>query len=93
MNVRTAADETGYTLTVEDHGAGIPAADFDRVMRPFVRLDPARGGNAHCGLGLAIVDRLVRHLGGDLAVGPSAADAPSPGFRVTMRFPASTAAA
>lgn len=93
VNVRTAADETGYTLTVEDHGAGIPAADFDRVMRPFVRLDPARGGNAHCGLGLAIVDRLVRHLGGDLAVGPVAADAPAPGFRVTMRFPVSAAAA
>jgi two-component system osmolarity sensor histidine kinase EnvZ len=91
--VRTSADETGYTLTVEDHGAGIPVADFDRVMRPFVRLDPARGGNAHCGLGLAIVDRLVRHLGGDLTVGPTATDAPSPGFRVTMRFPVSTAAA
>ncbi|MFX7878629.1 HAMP domain-containing sensor histidine kinase, partial [Acinetobacter baumannii] len=76
-----------------DHGAGIPSADFDRVMRPFVRLDPARGGNAHCGLGLAIVDRLVRHLGGDLSIGPAASDAPTPGFRVTMRFPLPAAAA
>jgi two-component system osmolarity sensor histidine kinase EnvZ len=87
VNVRTAPTEAGFTLTVEDHGAGIPAADVDRVTRPFVRLDPARGGNAHCGLGLAIVDRLVRHLGGELTIGPVAADASSPGFRVTMRFP------
>ena len=93
VNVCTASDERGFTLTVEDHGAGIPSADFDRVMRPFVRLDPARGGNAHCGLGLAIVDRLVRHLGGDLSIGPAASDAPTPGFRVTMRFPLPAAAA
>ena len=93
VSVRTAADERGFTLTVEDHGAGVPEADIDRVMRPFVRLDPARGGNAHCGLGLAIVDRLVRHLGGELAAGPVTPGAPSPGFRVTMRFPFSTATA
>ena len=92
-NVRTAPTEAGFTLTVEDHGAGIPAADVDRVTRPFVRLDPARGGNAHCGLGLAIVDRLVRHLGGELTIGPVAADASSPGFRVTMRFPEPAATA
>ncbi len=87
VRLATAADERGFTLTVEDHGAGIPPDAVDRVMRPFVRLDPARGGNAHCGLGLAIVDRLVRHLGGDLSVGQADADAANPGFRVTMRFP------
>ncbi|MGD7340486.1 ATP-binding protein, partial [Ralstonia pseudosolanacearum] len=93
VRVTTAADERSFMLTVEDHGAGIPQDAVDRVMRPFVRLDPARGGNAHCGLGLAIVDRLVRHLGGDLTIGQADADAPQPGFRVTMRFPMSVAAA
>ncbi|MCD9231675.1 ATP-binding protein [Ralstonia pseudosolanacearum] len=93
VRVTTAADERSFMLTVEDHGAGIPQDAVDRVMRPFVRLDPARGGNAHCGLGLAIVDRLVRHLGGDLTIGQADADAPQPGFRVTMRFPMSAAAA
>jgi len=29
-------------------------------MRPFARLDPARSGDGHCGLGLAIVERLAR---------------------------------
>ncbi|AQW31114.1 ATP-binding protein [Ralstonia syzygii subsp. celebesensis] len=93
VRVATAADERSFTLTVEDHGAGIPQDAVDRVMRPFVRLDPARGGNAHCGLGLAIVDRLVRHLGGDLSIGQVDADAPQPGFRVTMRFPMPAATA
>jgi two-component system osmolarity sensor histidine kinase EnvZ len=33
-------------------------------MKPFVRLDPARSGDGHCGLGLAIVARLARDSGG-----------------------------
>jgi two-component system, OmpR family, osmolarity sensor histidine kinase EnvZ len=34
-----------------------------------VRLDPARGGNGHSGLGLAIVERLVHRAGGELYIG------------------------
>jgi len=93
VRVATASDERGFTLLVEDHGAGIPQDAVDRVMRPFVRLDPARGGNAHCGLGLAIVDRLVRHLGGELQIGQAESSAANPGFRVTMHFPVSASAA
>ena len=33
-------------------------------MKPFVRLDAARGGEGHCGLGLAIVARLAHDRGG-----------------------------
>ncbi len=33
-------------------------------MKPFVRLDAARGGEGHCGLGLAIVTRLALDRGG-----------------------------
>ena len=39
----------------------------DRIaaaMKPFVRLDAARGGEGHCGLGLAIVARLAHDRGG-----------------------------
>ncbi|MCY1382556.1 transcriptional regulator of glycopeptide resistance proteins [compost metagenome] len=73
---------------VEDHGEGIPEADKERVTLPFVRLDPARGGNAHSGLGLAIVDRLVRQAGGKLNL----VNAHGGGFRVEMLFGGATAA-
>jgi two-component system osmolarity sensor histidine kinase EnvZ len=51
---------------------------------PFVRLDPARGGHARCGLGLSIVKRLVTSAGGSLNL----ANAPGGGLVVTMSFSA-----
>jgi len=86
--VATARTPEGWSLTVEDHGPGIPADDMERATLPFVRLDPARGGNAHSGLGLAIVDRLVRQAGGRLSL----TNGPSGGLRAEMFFPAATLA-
>ncbi|WP_454734833.1 ATP-binding protein [Cupriavidus necator] len=85
--IATTRTPEGYLLVVEDHGAGIPEEDKDRVTLPFVRLDPARGGNAHSGLGLAIVDRLVRQSGGKLNL----VNADGGGFRVEMLFGAAEA--
>ncbi len=82
VEVTTPVHHGEYTLTVRDHGAGIPAAQLERALQPFVRLDAARGGDAHCGLGLAIVRRLARYNGGVFA----AANAPDGGFVVTMTF-------
>ncbi|MEM5311894.1 ATP-binding protein [Paraburkholderia sp. JHI869] len=73
---------TGFTLTVRDHGKGIPDQDLTQASRPFVRLDPARGGNGHSGLGLAIVERLVRRAGGELSIG----NGESGGLAVRMTF-------
>jgi signal transduction histidine kinase len=50
---------------------------------PFVRLDEARGGNAYCGLGLAIVRRLVRYNGGTF----HAANGDGGGFVVSLTLP------
>jgi len=86
--VATARTPEGWSLTVEDHGPGIPADDMERATLPFVRLDPARGGNAHSGLGLAIVDRLVRQAGGRLSL----ANGPTGGLRAEMVFPVATMA-
>jgi signal transduction histidine kinase len=59
-------------LTVADDGAGIRAADRERVFDRFARLDDARdrdtGGT---GLGLAIVRELVRRRGGEVRLGES----------------------
>ncbi|MCO4890143.1 ATP-binding protein [Cupriavidus sp. WGtm5] len=86
VSIATSRTPDGYMLVVEDRGVGIPDDDKERATLPFVRLDPARGGNAHSGLGLAIVDRLVRQAGGKLNL----VNADGGGLRVEMLFGAAT---
>jgi signal transduction histidine kinase len=68
--VQLGASETGWTLQVLDRGPGIPAAQLDAVLQPFVRLEDSRhrstGGT---GLGLAIASQLAQGLGGRLVLG------------------------
>ncbi|MFD1803511.1 two-component system sensor histidine kinase RstB [Mixta tenebrionis] len=59
-------------LQVEDDGPGIPAAERQRVLEPFVRLDPSRDrATGGCGLGLAIVQSVAQALGGSVAIDSS----------------------
>ena len=55
-------------IKMADHGSGVPDAEIDRLLRPFTRLDAARGQANGAGLGLAIVDRVVRRHGGKMRV-------------------------
>jgi two-component system osmolarity sensor histidine kinase EnvZ len=57
-------------IEVRDRGAGIPAADTERLKRPFTRLDAARSGPGGAGLGLAIVERIARAHRGSLDLAP-----------------------
>jgi two-component system osmolarity sensor histidine kinase EnvZ len=81
--VATARTSAGYALSVQDNGDGIAAQDLINASRPFVRLDPARGGNGHSGLGLAIVERLVQLAGGECEIGSHSGR----GLRLLMSFP------
>jgi two-component system osmolarity sensor histidine kinase EnvZ len=72
-----------FEMTLRDHGPGIPNDQIDRASQPFVRLDAARGGDAHAGLGLAIVRRLVRRNGGVVSI----ANASDGGLLITLAFP------
>jgi signal transduction histidine kinase len=60
-------------ITIADDGPGIPVQDRARVFERFVRLDPTRtrssGGS---GLGLSIVEQIVRSHDGTVAVGDAA---------------------
>ena len=49
-------------ITLQDHGIGVPADQIEQLLKPFTRLDSARGQANGAGLGLAIVERVLgRH--------------------------------
>ncbi|MGV7209847.1 ATP-binding protein [Oxalobacteraceae bacterium A2-2] len=56
------------TVEVQDHGAGVPEDQIGQLLKPFTRLDAARGQANGAGLGLAIVDRVLLRHGAELHV-------------------------
>lgn len=61
--------ESGIRFEVEDDGAGIPAAQLERVFERFYRVDAARSRQAGgTGLGLSIVKHLVAAHGGEVGI-------------------------
>jgi two-component system osmolarity sensor histidine kinase EnvZ len=65
VEIETASDRAGVRLSVLDRGPGIPAADAERMLQPFTRLNEARS-TPGSGLGLAIVDRIAKMHGGSI---------------------------
>jgi two-component system osmolarity sensor histidine kinase EnvZ len=65
LELRACPDE-GFAIAVSDGGGGIAPEDWERAKQPFQRLDEARGGEGHSGLGLAIAERVARAHGGNL---------------------------
>jgi two-component system osmolarity sensor histidine kinase EnvZ len=60
VSVAVRADDRAAVLEVADRGPGIPASEAERLKQPFTRLEPARSDKGGAGLGLAIVERVVR---------------------------------
>jgi two-component system osmolarity sensor histidine kinase EnvZ len=54
------SNDTAWRIDVRDRGPGIPPEEVARMKRPFTRLDNARSNALGAGLGLAIVERIVR---------------------------------
>jgi signal transduction histidine kinase len=81
--VRSGKDDWFAQVSVSDQGAGIAPGDRERVLKPFVTLDPSRGDGSS-GLGLALVASVVRLHQGEVSLLDNA-----PGLIVRMRFPAS----
>lgn len=77
-------------ITVDDDGPGIPQAQLDAVLDPFVQLhdaDPRRHHRAGLGLGLHIARDLVRRQGGTLTL----LNRPDGGLRAQVELPAASA--
>ncbi len=80
--VRTTAPPLEIRLEVLDHGAGLSESEWRQALRPFHRLGKQPAGT-HTGLGLAMLERLVRVGGGSLLAAQTVE-----GFAVTVRLPA-----
>jgi two-component system, OmpR family, osmolarity sensor histidine kinase EnvZ len=70
VGIRVRAEDRAVVLEVEDRGPGIPVSEVERLKQPFTRLEIARSDKGGAGLGLAIVERVVRAHGGRLELLP-----------------------
>jgi two-component system osmolarity sensor histidine kinase EnvZ len=66
VHSRITADS--IVLSVMDNGPGIPESHMARLLRPFERMDSARGNQGGSGLGLAIADRIAKLHKGQLTL-------------------------
>ncbi len=72
--------EGGVTITVDDHGRGVAAAERERIFEPYVTTK-----TTGTGLGLAIAKKIALEHGGDLDVSPE--PAPTGGARFVVTLP------
>ena len=68
LTLRTLQHDGQIIFSVLDRGPGIPATEAERLKQPFTRLDDARSGKSGAGLGLAIVERIVKTHGGTFSL-------------------------
>lgn len=70
-------------IMLSDRGKGVPEKEIPYLLRPFTRMDNARGQANGAGLGLAIVDRIVQRHQGKLHV----TNRPGGGFSIRITLP------
>lgn len=66
VEVTSGLDNGEIVFRVTDHGAGIPAAERDRIFTPFYRSAGRMAGAGSAGLGLSIARRLAEAQSGTL---------------------------
>ncbi len=60
--------DDGLMFEVEDSGCGIPTEDISLIFKEFYRSEHSRAQYDGLGLGLSIVSRIVKKIGGDCVV-------------------------
>jgi signal transduction histidine kinase len=81
VTVAVKGDARRIEISVGDRGPGIPAADRERVLERFVRLEASRS-RPGSGLGLSLASAVARLHGGTLRIEDNA-----PGLRVVLALP------
>lgn len=87
ISVSLENSAAGTTVSVSDKGPGLSDGDQERIFERFFRADPsrARTGDEGSGLGLSIVDAVMRAHGGRVSVTSTLGD----GATFTLHFPIS----
>ncbi len=75
----------GRTLGVADNGDGVPADQYDEIVKPMVQLDTARSTEG-TGLGLALVRAVADRHGAQLTLAPNDPGHEPKGLRITLNF-------
>lgn len=75
------------SVVFQDKGPGVPPTMLRRLTEPFFRADGVRTAATGAGLGLAIVQRIVGRLDGQIIL----ANANPHGLMITIRLPIKTA--
>jgi len=84
IQVHAEADDLAASISVRDHGPGIPPHEQARIFREFYRAPEAyRSGVEGTGLGLALVKRHIEALGGTVSVDSAVGE----GATFTIRLP------
>jgi len=81
IRIGVRAGDGDLVLSVADNGEGIPAAERDRVLQRFVRLEKSRS-RPGSGLGLSLVAAVARLHHGTIELGDA-----NPGLVVTVKLP------
>ncbi|MDD2547219.1 MAG: ATP-binding protein, partial [Burkholderiaceae bacterium] len=64
VDISVQERENGVLIELRDHGNGVPPEQLLHLTQPFFRGDAARTEAAGAGLGLSIVDKTLRRMGG-----------------------------
>ena len=64
--VQATLNEESLSISIIDNGPGIPEEQKAQLLKPFERVDEARGNTGGCGLGLTIADRIAKSHDGKL---------------------------
>jgi two-component system OmpR family sensor kinase len=70
IEVTATSDEQEVTLSVKDSGPGLSESDQAKIFERFFRIDPSRARHSGegSGLGLSIVDAVMKAHGGSVSV-------------------------
>lgn len=83
VQVDASGDPTTLTITVRDHGPGLPDETMQHLFDRFYKADPARTRTAGSGLGMAIAAENAKLHGGTIDAG----NAERGGAVFTVRIP------